>query len=61
MKCYVNSNCIGCGLCCATCPAVFSMGDEGMAVAIDADVPAEVIDSAAEAMANCPAEAIEEA
>lgn len=60
MKCYVNSNCIGCGLCCATCPEVFSMGDEGMAVAIDGEVPAEAVDGAVEAVSSCPAGAIEE-
>ena len=34
MKYIVNEGCIGCGLCEATCPEVFSMSDAGTAVAI---------------------------
>lgn len=37
------------------------MKDEGVAVAIDMDVPEEALDSAAEAKDNCPVGAIEEA
>lgn len=60
MKYYVNDGCIGCGLCVGTCPEVFSMGDEGLAVAIESDVPEEVLDTAAEAKDGCPVGAIEE-
>ena len=60
MKYRVNEECIGCGLCAGTCPEVFSMGD-GVAVAIETDVPEEAIDSAAEAKDGCPVGAIEEA
>ena len=60
MKYYVNSNCIGCGLCAGTCPDVFSLSDDGVAVAIETDVPEDALDSAAEAKDNCPAGAIEE-
>ena len=61
MKYVVNEGCIGCGLCAGTCPEVFSTGDDGLAVAIDAEVPAEALDTAAEAKENCPVGAIEEA
>ena len=61
MKYVVNEGCIGCGLCAGTCPEVFSMGDDGLADAIDAEVPAEALDTAAEAKENCPVGAIEEA
>ena len=61
MKYRVNDTCIGCGLCAATCPEVFSMSDDGVAVAIEPEVPEEALESAAEAKENCPVEAIEEA
>ena len=60
MKYFVNEGCIGCGLCASTCPEVFSMNDEGTAVAIDDEVPAGCEDSAAEACASCPMAVIEE-
>lgn len=61
MRYFVGDGCIGCGLCAGTCPEVFSMSDAGVAVAIEADVPEEVLASAAEAMDGCPVGAIEEA
>ena len=60
-KYRVNDTCIGCGLCAATCPEVFSMSDDGVAVAIEPEVPEEALESAAEEKENCPVEAIEEA
>ncbi len=60
MKYKVNENCIGCGLCADISPEVFSMTDEGLAKAIDEEVPAEALESAAEAMDSCPVSAIEE-
>lgn len=60
MKFLVNENCIGCGLCSATCPEVFRMED-GHAVAIEGDVPAAAETGAREAKENCPTHAIEEA
>ena len=61
MRYYVNSGCVGCGLCEGTCPEVFHMTDAGVAEAIDEDVPEECLDSAADAQSGCPAGAIEEA
>ena len=61
MKYVVNDGCIGCGLCVGTCPKVFSMGDEGVAVAIDAEVPEDALESAVEAKDSCPVGVIEEA
>lgn len=61
MRYHVNDGCIGCGLCAGTCPEVFSMSDEGVAVAIDSEVPEGALASAAEAMDGCPVGAIEEA
>ena len=61
MKYVVNDSCIGCGCCAGPCPEVFSMNDEGIAVAIEADVPDDALDTAAEAMDGCPVGAIEEA
>ena len=37
------------------------MSDDGIAVAIEAEVPAEALESAVEAMEGCPVGAIEEA
>ena len=61
MRYHVNDGCIGCGLCAGTCPEVFSMSDEGVAVAIDSEVPEGALGSAAEVMDGCPVGAIEEA
>lgn len=61
MKYVVNDGCIGCGLCTSTCPEVFSMSDEGVAVATEDEVAEEYAASAEEAKDGCPVGAIEEA
>lgn len=61
MKYRVNEGCIGCGLCEGTCPEVFFMTDEGVAKAIESDVPADFEEAAAEAMDGCPVGVIEQA
>ena len=57
----MNDGCIGCGLCASTCPEVFSMSDEGVAVATEDEVVEEYAASAEEAKDGCPVGAIEEA
>lgn len=61
MKYVVNDGCIGCGLCVGICPEVFSMTDEGVAKAIEEEVPVESKSAAAEAKDGCPVGVIEEA
>ena len=60
MRYFVNDTCIGCGLCESTCPEIFSMSEEGTAVAKDVEVPEDQLAAAAEAMEGCPVGAIEE-
>lgn len=55
----VNENCIGCGLCTATCPEVFDLNADGFAENILGDVPAELEADADNALASCPVGAIE--
>jgi ferredoxin len=59
MKCHVNENCIGCALCTMTCPAVFTMGPDGKAIASET-VPAGEEADARQALEGCPVGAIEE-
>ncbi len=61
MKMFVNEDCIGCGLCESICPEVFSLNDDGVAQAINTDIPEDDTDSALEAMEGCPVEAIRQA
>ncbi|MGL4730621.1 MAG: ferredoxin [Clostridium sp.] len=59
MRAIVNKDeCIGCGLCPATCPEVFEMADDGKAEAIVNEVPSGAEDSAKEAQEGCPTSAI---
>lgn len=59
MKAVVSEDCIGCGLCESTCPDVFSMGDDGLAHAIEEEFGADLEDAAQEAADSCPVSAIE--
>ncbi|MBQ6903248.1 MAG: ferredoxin [Lachnospiraceae bacterium] len=61
MRYVVQDGCIGCGVCASTCDAVFSIGDDGLAHATDADVPDAARASAAEAKEGCPVGVIQEA
>ncbi|MBQ9974523.1 MAG: ferredoxin [Oscillospiraceae bacterium] len=58
MHAHVNSNCIGCGLCPNLCPEIFTMTDEGVAVA-KSEVGTQAEDAAREAADSCPVNAIE--
>ena len=60
MKALVNKDtCIGCGLCVDVCPQVFSMEQDGKAVAKDMSVPLDIEASCRDAAQQCPVEAIE--
>ena len=59
MKYHVNGKCIGCGMCAATCPAIFRMTERGQAQAAEADVGPEDASAAKWAMGGCPVNAIE--
>ncbi|HHU73670.1 MAG TPA: ferredoxin [Clostridiales bacterium] len=55
MKASIDRDgCISCGLCVATCPEVFRMGDDDIAEVYVDVVPSEVEDTAIEAQDNCP-------
>ena len=51
--------CLGCVACPSICPEVFSMDDDGLAKAIDSEIPEDVQESAKEARDGCPVDAID--
>ena len=58
MKAFVDQDtCIGCGLCCATCDAVFRLNDEGKSEAYGT-VTEENRADVQTAIDNCPVSAI---
>lgn len=57
MHYYVDSDCIGCGVCEGICPSVFHMTSSGKAEAIRAEI-SDV--HAKDAMKSCPVDAIHE-
>ena len=60
MKAKVDPDtCTGCELCVSTCPEVFEMNDDGVAVAKAEEVPKGAENSCREAAGDCPVEAIE--
>lgn len=59
MKYHVNGNCIGCGMCVATCPAIFRMTEKGQAQAAEEDVRPEHAAAAKWSKSGCPVNAIE--
>ena len=59
MKAIVDAEtCTGCGLCAETCPEVFEMDDDQVAVVIADPVPDEAENTCREAADGCPVEAI---
>ena len=59
MKVQVDDDrCRGHAACCAICPNVFDIGDEGFAVVLEPDVPTESQAAVRYAAANCPERAI---
>lgn len=59
MKYRVNENCIGCGLCAATCPSVFELGEDGYAHAVGEPEDEGTREAAEQAKDSCPVSAIE--
>jgi ferredoxin len=53
-----RDGCISCGLCVATCPEVFRMGDDGPAEVYVDGVPSVAEASAVEARDGCPVSVI---
>ena len=59
MKAVVDKDlCIGCGLCADICEEIFSMDDDGLAIAKDMEIPDRLIDEAHDARTSCPVDAI---
>ncbi|MCG5433972.1 ferredoxin [Mycobacterium sp. MYCO198283] len=53
-----DDRCRGHGICVAVCPEIFTLTDDGYAVAADGDVPESLQASAVEAAEACPEHAI---
>ncbi len=59
MKAAIDKEgCIGCGLCVATCPELFAMGDDQRAEVMLAPVPPHLEDCARKAADTCPVSVI---
>ncbi|NLT58301.1 MAG: ferredoxin [Clostridiales bacterium] len=59
MKAIINEGCIGCGICVATCPSVFRMGDHGKAEVYEAEVQKNRYEFAMKARDDCPVSVID--
>ena len=59
MKSVVDPDlCIGCELCVETAPEIYTMSDDGVAVAVDSELDASLEAGATQAADECPADAI---
>ena len=59
MKVHVNANvCAGFGVCLGLCPEVFELHDDGYAIVLVSELPAELEESVRQAVNQCPARAI---
>ena len=59
MKAHVDESlCIGCAMCVSMCEDVYSMNDEGISVAIETEIPENVLADAEEAKDSSPVDAI---
>ena len=59
MKVMVDDDrCRGHSVCCAICPDVFAIGDDGYAVVREPEVPAEFEEAVRDAVDSCPERAI---
>lgn len=59
MKAFVSAHrCIGCGICAATCPGVFSIGDDEKSHPITGEIPEGSMAGSNNAKEHCPANAI---
>ena len=53
-----NELCVGTGLCEATAPDLFEIGDDGISHVLKDEVPEELVAAAREAADNCPTRAL---
>jgi ferredoxin len=53
-----NELCVGTGICEATAPDLFEIGDDGISHVLKDEVPAELVAAAREAAENCPTRAL---
>lgn len=59
MRAHVDESlCIGCAMCASMCEAVYSMNEDGLSVAIDAEIAEDVLTDAEDARDACPVAAI---
>ena len=55
-----EDRCRGHGICCALCPEVFDLGDDGYSTVLAPEVPAAFEEDVRTAIAQCPERAITE-